>query len=147
MNDDILPITQQPPLEYLAENTEKAEAVLEAVYNAVEEEKSGQHCWDACAKAYEAVGVGWQTVFVNLPEGDDRFGKVPVNAPTDEQRDYLVPGDIVEYPGHNVIFIEWTDQGTCQAKVAQQSTSTSPMTIRDQSLCDDKTPIIIWQPV
>ena len=151
LDEVILPITQQPPSESLAENTEKAKAVLETVYNRVEEEKSGQHCWDACAKTYEAAGTGWQTVYVNLPEGDDR--KVSVNAPSDEQRGNLVLGDIVEYHipgknyGHNVIFIEWVDKGTCQARVAQQSTSTSPMTIRDQSLCGDYAPIIIWQPV
>ena len=151
LDDDISQIMQQPPSESLAENTEKAKAVLEAAYNAAEEEKSGQHCWDACAKTYEEAGVGWQTVFVNLPEGDDR--KVSINAPLDEQRDYPVPGDILEYKkpekslGHNVIFIEWVDKGTCQAQVAQQSTSTSPMTYRVQSLCGDNAPIIIWKPV
>ena len=126
-------------------NTEKAKAVLEAAYNRAEEGKNAQHCWDACAKTYEAVGVGWQTVFVNLLEGDNR--KVSINAPTNEQRDYPVPGDIVEYPGHNVIFVKWTDKEACQAQVAQQSTSKSPMTYRVQSLCGDKAPIIIWKPV
>ncbi len=129
----------------LTENTEKAKAVLETAYNRAEEGKNAQHCWDACAKTYEEAGAGWQTVFVNLLEGDNR--KVSINAPTDEQRDYPLPGDIVEYPGHNIIFVEWTDKEACQAKVAQQSTSTSPITFRVQSLCDDKAPIIIWQPV
>ena len=151
LNDDISQIIQQPQLESLTENTEKAKAVLEAAYNAAEEGKNAQHCWDACAKTYEAAGVGWQTVFVNLPEGDNR--KVPVNAPPDEERDYPVPGDILEYKkpekslGHNVIFIEWVDKGTCQAQVAQQSTSTSPITFRVQSLCGNNAPIIIWKPV
>ncbi|PIN77786.1 hypothetical protein COY26_01670 [Candidatus Woesearchaeota archaeon CG_4_10_14_0_2_um_filter_33_10] len=135
----------------LTENTEKAKAVLEAAYNRAEEGENAQHCWDACAKTYEEAGAGWQTVFVNLPEGDDRI--VSVNSPPDEQRDNLVPGDIVEYHipgkdyGHNVIFIEWEKKENCIAKVAQQSTSTSPITLRDQSLCGDYAPIIIWQPV
>ena len=145
---DLTPIGGSPTQQSPQELTPIGNQVVEAAEEAADEGLSGTDCWDATSNIiYDAAGATWESVYSTKND-------VNVNAPEDEERDYLVPGDLVQYVeensptgAHNVIFLGWVDEENGVAKVAQQSGADEPITIRNQPLVGDSAPTIIWQPI